>query len=113
MNTEIKCGQSLATQNIILGIIVVLMVGNMLDTIFTSQMLQIDGYLEFNPVADYIITNYNYETLMAFKMMPLIGLWIIRDNIRVSFLTTLYIAAFCFVLLNVYQIMMLMNPIIQ
>ena len=112
MNTEMRCGQNFMTQNIILGIIIILIVTNILDTIFTQKTLQFEGYTEVNPVADYIITNYNFLVFLLFKMIPLFYLWVIRDVIRVSFITTLYLVACGFVYLNVTQIIMIMNPIV-
>ena len=113
MNTEMRCGQNFMTQNIILGITIVLIVTNVLDTVFTQQILQFEGYIEVNPIADYIIINYGYSVFFVAKMIPLFYLWLIRDTIRVRFITTLYLVACGFVYLNIMQNMMIMNPIIQ
>ena len=110
-SNNILCGENIITSNIITVLIVTLIFCNVADSIFTEQILQINGYVEANPISKYIIENYGYSILTAIKVFPLIALFIIRDNVRITFLSPMFILTYFFILLNVYQINTIISPI--
>lgn len=93
----------ISVSDIILYIIYTILLCNILDVIYTQHLLSI-GYKELNPIADILITNTGYTGLLVFKSIPIMYLYIHREEIDSKYIPVLYFLALLFVTLNYYQL---------
>jgi hypothetical protein len=85
-------------------IIIILGISQVLDVYFTSVLLQ-RGYIELNPIAEFIINNYGYLSLLALKLSIVVFLYEFSLHIKSKFTyIVLFSAVSTYIALNFYQV---------